>query len=279
MSGLDASYRHCRRITRARARNFYYAFRLLDQPRRDSICAIYAFMRHCDDLSDEPGATAQALQDWREQMTQALAGSFGPDPLWPALHHTVHHHSIPVQYLHHMIDGVSSDLTRTSMRTYDELYHYCYQVASVAGLALLHVFGSTTPKALELGEKCGVAFQLTNILRDVAEDAARGRIYLPRDDMDRFGVEKLEESASFHELLRFEAARARACYAEAASLPTLVEPACAASLWALIEIYSRLLDRIEQSGFPVLRRRVRLSSFEKTLILIQACWKWRWNSF
>ncbi|MBK5291376.1 MAG: phytoene/squalene synthase family protein [Acidobacteriia bacterium] len=272
---LDASYRHCRQITRNRARNFYYAFRLLDPARRDSICAIYAFMRHCDDLSDEPGATQDALEHWRAQLTQALSGSFGANPIWPAFHDTAVRYSIPSQYFHDMIDGVSSDLNRTRIETFDELYRYCYQVASVAGLALLHIFGCRAPAALALGEKCGVAFQLTNILRDVAEDAARDRIYLPREDMDRFGVRRLEDSESFHQLLRFEAVRAKAYYAEARALPAMVDPACAASLWALIEIYSRLLGRIEQTGFPVLHRRVRLSSLEKSLILVQAWWKWK----
>jgi phytoene synthase len=266
-------------IARTRARNFYYAFRLLDGPRRDAICAIYAFMRRCDDLSDEYGATVEALESWRAHLNNALEGRVSGDPVWPAFYDTVRRHQIPHSYFHAMIDGVSSDLrrdlTRTSFATFDELYRYCYQVASVAGLSLMHILGAATPDALARAEKCGVAFQLTNILRDIAEDSARGRLYIPIEDMQRFGVTGFAESPALLELIRFEAARARAYYAEAAPLPKLVPGSGAASLWALIEIYSRLLDRIEQSGLEVLRTRIRLSTLEKLAIMAQALWRFR----
>jgi phytoene synthase len=278
LTALEASWLHCRRVAHTRARNFYYAFRLLDEPRRNAICSVYAFMRRCDDLSDEPGASLEALERWRGQLNAALQGQWGPDPLWPAFHETVRRYCIPHQYFHDMIDGVASDLSRTTMEDFEELYRYCYQVASVAGLSLMHVFGATSGPALLAAERCGVAFQLTNILRDVAEDAARGRTYLPRQDMARFGLERMEENEPFLELMRFEAARARAYYQEARDLPSLVDPSCAASLWALIEIYSRLLGKIEQAGYRVLSRRIRLSAFEKTWISWRALWRWRWSS-
>ncbi len=254
---LAESYTHCRETTRARAKNFYYAFRLLDPKRRDSICSIYAFMRHCDDLSDEPGATIESLEQWRAKLDH-------PDdnPLWPAFFDTVEHYRIPRQYFHDMIDGVSSDLTRTEFETFDELYRYCYNVASVAGLSLIHIFGFNNPGAPKLAEKCGIAFQLTNIIRDVKEDESLGRCYLPREDRRRF--------PEIREVLRFEAQRARAYYEESRPLLGMVDPKTRPSLAALIEIYSRLLDRIEERDFDVFSERIRLSTAEKLLILGKA---------
>ena len=188
MNAIDQSYRYCARVARSRARNFYYCFVLLSSQQRNAMCAIYAFMRHCDDLSDEPGATRAALDAWRIEMEEVLAGNPGNHPLWPAFRHTVRRFGIPHQYLREMIEGVSSDLEPRRLETFDELYRYCYQVASVVGLTMIHIFGFDTPSALPLAEKCGVAFQLTNILRDLREDAGRGRIYLPAEDLRRFGV-------------------------------------------------------------------------------------------
>jgi phytoene synthase len=258
---LEESYAHCRATARARARNFYYAFRLLDGQRRGSICAIYTFMRHCDDLSDEPGATVESLERWREKLQAPDENS-----LWPAFFDTVKRYNIPLQYFHDMIDGVSSDLTRSSFESFDDLYRYCYNVASVAGLSLIHIFGFHHPDALKLAEKCGIAFQLTNIIRDVKEDQSLGRSYLPREDVARF--------PEIREVLRFEAGRARAYYNESRPLLEMVDPKTRASLWALIEIYSRLLKRIEERDFDVFSERIRLSTAEKLFILAQA-----WISF
>lgn len=280
---LAASYDYCRNVTRTRARNFYYAFRLLDSPRRDSICAIYAFMRHCDDLSDEPGASPaearRALEDWRKDLDAALSTYAPSNPLWPAFAHTVARHGIPRQYFHDMIDGVMSDLERQAVATFDELYRYCYQVASVAGLSLIHVLGFHSPDAPALAEKCGIAFQLTNIIRDVREDALNGRVYLPAEDLARFAVDPASlrapvETAALRELLRMQAARARAYYRESRPLLDMVTPQCRPSLWALIEIYSRLLDRMDRRGFEVLGNRIRLSDFEKSRILARAAVRW-----
>ena len=277
MTELENSYRHARQIARARAKNFYYSFVLLDRQRRDSLCSIYAFMRHCDDLSDEPGATAAALERWRQQMVDALAHRFGSDPLWPGFVDTVERFRIPHPYLHDMIDGVSSDLARTRVDTFDELYRYCYQVASVAGLCLVHIFGFREPRALELAETCGIAFQLTNILRDAGEDYRMGRIYLPREDRDRFGVAEADLGATsvsepLRALLAWYGRRARGYYDEARPLLELVDPSCRSSLWALIEIYSRLLDRIEARRYEVLGGRIRLSALEKSGVVARAIW-------
>jgi phytoene synthase len=178
-----------------------------------------------------------------------------------------------------MIDGVLGDLSPRRFETFSELYRYCYQVASVVGLVSIHIFGFDTPSALPLAEKCGVAFQLTNILRDVREDLERGRVYLPAEDLARFGVTEadladggraLRKGGGLRELMRFEAGRARGYYTESQPLLDLIHPRSRRSLWALIAIYSRLLERIEAAGYDVFTRRVRLSAVEKTLIVARA---------
>src|SRR5215831_20257411 len=188
MKEVERSYAYCRRVARSRAKNFYYSFLLLSEPQRKAMCAIYAFMRYCDDLSDEPGANRAAIERWRAEMEDALQGRFSGHPVWPAFHHTIRRFSIPHDYFREMIDGVASDLEPREFQTFDQLYRYCYQVASVVGLTVIHIFGFDTRRALPLAEKCGIAFQLTNILRDIREDAERGRIYLPTEDLLRFGV-------------------------------------------------------------------------------------------
>jgi phytoene synthase len=263
MTNLERSYRYCRRIARARARNFYYSFLLLSKPQRDAMCAIYAFMRYCDDLSDGPeAANAETMRSWREELDAALEGRYGPNPCWPAFHDAVERYGIPRQYFHDMIDGVTSDLEPQDIQTFDELYRYCYRVASVVGLTITHIFGFDSPKALELAEKCGVAFQLTNIIRDVKEDEELGRRYLPREDREQYPV--------LQDLLAFEASRARSYYRESEPLVDMVHPESRRSLWALIEIYRRLLEKIEASGYDVMNRRIRLSFLEKTGIVAQA---------
>jgi phytoene synthase len=268
------SQEYCSRIARSRAKNFYYSFLLLSKQQRRAMCSIYAFMRYCDDLSDEPGANRAAMDQWRSGMEEALEGRFGPHPVWPAFHYTVRRFGIPRQYFRDMIDGVAGDLEPRRIETFEELYRYCYQVASVVGLTTIHIFGFDTPSALPLAEKCGVAFQLTNILRDIREDAARGRVYLPAEDLRRFGVTEDDlrsgnRSDAVVKLLRFEAARARRYYDDSRPLLDLIHPRSRPSLEALIAIYSRLLERIEDRHYDVFTTRVRLSALEKSWILLQ----------
>ena len=262
MNDLERSYSWCEQVARSRAKNFYYSFVLLSREQRQAMCAIYAFMRRCDDLSDDgQTATLATMQAWREELDQALQGNYGSHPGWPALHDTVQRFRIPTQYFHEMIDGVSSDLQPRRMETFDELYRYCYQVASVVGLTVLHVFGFERPEALKLAEKCGVAFQLTNIIRDVQEDEEMGRCYLPAEDRRRY--------PEMRDLLAFEASRARAYYRDSAPLVSMVHPRSRASLWALIEIYRRLLDRIERAEYDVFSHRIRLSTAQKAAIVLE----------
>jgi len=270
MADLNASYAFCRRVARTRARNFYYSFLLLSREQRDAMCAIYAFMRYCDDISEEDGASREAIDQWRHDLDRALSGQYGDNPLWPAFHDTVRRYQIPCPYFHEMIDGVSSDLEPRQIQTFNELSRYCYQVASVVGLIIIHIFGFESPDALKLAEKCGIAFQLTNILRDVREDSENRRIYIPAEDIRRFGADLSKRDDNFIRLLGFEAERARHYYDESDPLVELVHKRSRASLWALIRIYRRLLDRIERSNYDVLSRRIRVPVWEKLSILLSA---------
>jgi len=215
------------------------------------------------------------VEQWRGELEEALRGNFSDHPVWPAFYHTVRRFGIPHEYFRQMIDGIASDLEPRHIEAFDELYQYCYRVASVVGLTIIHIFGFDTRSALPLAEKCGVAFQLTNILRDIREDAERGRIYIPAEDLRRFGVTEEDLRAGrrdepFLRLMRFEAARARSYYDESAPLLDLIHPRSKSSLQALISIYSRLLERIEGTNYDVFTRRVRLSLFEKSWIVVRA---------
>jgi len=269
---LDRSYEHCRAL--ARGSSFYPAFFLVDAPRRRALWAIYAFNRRCDDLSDGPGASLAALDDWRTELREALSGSSlatgGAHPTWPAFADSVARFEIPHSCFFEMIEGVSSDLRESSKATYDDLYRYCYRVASVVGISVVSIFGAHTSEAHKLAEQCGVAVQLTNILRDVAEDHALGRVYLPADDLARFGVEKIADSAAMRELLSFEAARASELFQCARELPAHVEPRTRPCLRALLGTYETLLKKIEARRYDVFTERIRLGGAEKLLAMAKA---------
>lgn len=267
---LDASYAFCRSVARQRARNFYYSFLLLSKEQKNAMCAIYAFMRYCDDISECAGASQAGIEGWRRDLNLALAGQYTGNPLWPAFHDTVNRYGIPHQYFYEMIEGVSSDLEPRQVQTFDELYRYCYQVASVVGLTIIYIFGFESPEAPALAEKCGIAFQLTNILRDVREDLDNRRVYIPAEDIQRFGAHLKKHDDAFVRLMSFEAERARRYYDESRPLIELVHPRSRPSLWAIIEIYRRLLERIEHSNFDVLEKRIRLTTPEKLGILAMA---------
>jgi len=271
---VEESYTWCEGVARSQAKNFYYSFLLLSKPQRRAMCAVYAFMRYCDDLSDDEGIPDRAAEiaRWRDDLAGAFAWSASGHAVWPAFIDAVARYKIPHQYFYDMIDGVSSDLEPRRIQTFEELYDYCYHVASVVGLTIIHIFGFQSPDALVLAEKCGIAFQLTNILRDVREDAEKDRVYLPAEDLARFAVSPpaFEPRERFVQLMQFEAQRARDYYRESAPLAGLIDSGSRASLRALIGIYSRLLDRIVASDYDVLTRRVRVPTWEKLWVLMRS---------
>ena len=274
---LLASYRSAEAVARSRS-NFYYSFVVLPSEKRRAFCAVYAFMRYCDDISDgnaDHEAKQTQLRDWRSQLDAAFAGSVQGNPILPAFCDTVNNFSIPAQYFHWIIDGAEMDLGVVRYETFTDLYKYCFNVASAVGLVCLQIFGYKDEHAREYAEQCGVAFQLTNILRDVKEDAESGRIYLPMDDLRKFGytAEELRRGIvdeRFRRLMEFEAERAREYYAAARRLLPLVEGSSRPALWAMIQIYERILDKIEGQQFDVFRHPIHLASAEKLSIALKA---------
>lgn len=282
MVTLEQSFAHCRRVAKTRARNFYYSFVLLSREQKDAMCAVYAFMRYADDISDEgdpPMAVRRkALDEWRAALARALSGDVGDDPILPAFRATVERYKIPHEYFFDLIEGVASDLEPRHYETFEQLYRYCYRVASVVGLTVVHIYGFSDRRALQLAEKCGIGFQLTNILRDIPEDAGMGRVYLPEEDLILFGIDRKQLMSGQEppsELMAFEWERARSYYQEAAPLLALVRPASRPALWAMMAIYYGILLRIKNQGFDVYRQRPRLTSLQKTWIVIRAA-RTRW---
>jgi len=292
---ISESYEACHHIARAAHSNFYYAFFLLPKPKRDALAALYAFMRLVDDVADENQgllAKQRGLAKWRAALDEAVTGhlqvfdgtavvplpseaSYGEAEVLPALVDTMQRYKMPARYLHDLISGAEMDLTVQNYPTFDRLREYCYRVAGTVGLTCTHVFGFHDARALDLAEKLGLAFQLTNIIRDVHEDHKFGRVYLPEEDLQRYGVSpedfgRTEATLGMRELLRFEAERAWQCYEEGAELFSLIDPESRGALWLLVHTYSALLARIESLDFAVFGERVRLSRAEKMIFTAKA---------
>jgi len=283
---LAQSYEECHRIARSSHSNFYYAFFLLPKKRRDGLAALYAFMRFVDDVADQDNdlaAKQRSLAKWRAALDEAVnangranaSAPSGAAGVLPALIDTMRRYNLPARYLHDLISGAEMDLTVNSYPTFDRLREYCYRVAGTVGLTCTHVFGFRDARALDLAEKLGLAFQLTNIIRDVRADYAMRRVYLPDEDLAEYNVKpedfaRREATLGVRELLRFEAQRAWQCYEEGAALLTLVEPESHAALWLLVHTYSALLARIEDLDFAVFGERVRLSKAEKLVFIAKA---------
>jgi phytoene synthase len=302
---LTTAYAVCRGIARREARNFYYSFLALPRDKRNALSAVYAFMRHADDLSDDesrsPLERMQRLSDWLESWHAVEAGTPSTDPVFVALADAQQRYSIPSKLLDQLVEGTSMDVrsaqaeayereygaarvtAATTMRmpqTFAELYRYCYLVASVVGLVCIRIYGYDDPRAEELAERCGIAFQLTNIIRDVKEDAGRGRVYFPQEDLARFGIAPEEfmdpealQQPRLKPLLDFEAGRARKYYEAADELLPLIHEDSRAALWVMVSIYRRLLERIAEMNYDVLHGRIRLSASEKLGILGQGMMK------
>jgi phytoene synthase len=249
------------------------------------MCALYAFMRVADDLTDGPEAIADkrlALADWRRQLDGALAGVYH-HPLHAAFHHTVETYTIPRRCLEDVLDGVGMDLDTDRYDTFADLYRYCYRVASAVGLACIHVWGFRDERALACAESAGIALQLTNILRDLAEDAARGRIYLPREDLEHFGysAEDLVNGRydeRFRSLMRFQVERARRYYESALPLAEQLDPAGRAVFLVMLRTYRGLLEAIVRRNYDVFKVRVRLSRVRKIWLAAQVLpLRWGWK--
>ena len=290
------AYAVCRTIAQREAKNFYYAFRVLPEHKRDAMCAVYAFMRRADDISDDeamPIAERRGvMQEWLESWRSARRTGVSDDAVFLALNDTQAKFAISDALLEELVQGTAMDLEPRAERgveprveeghplqtfaTFDELYRYCYLVASVVGLVCIRIFGYTDARAEKLAEETGIAFQLTNILRDVKEDALRGRVYLPLDMLDEFGmsvdrVRALAEGAAMNSgeraLLSAIGAKADAYYASAEELLPLIDADSRAALWVLVTIYRRLLFKIAAADNDVFTRRISVSTPAKLAIL------------
>lgn len=271
---LLESYRYAGAIARRRAKNFYYTFWFLPAERRRSIYAVYAFSRRADDAVDSVEERGSTEKEAREQLDRlrSLFGSHPPsDPLVPALLDTILRFSLPTELFEELLAGMEMDLTRKSYETFDDLLTYCYRAASVIGLLSIEIFGYEGAGAREPAIQLGYAMQLTNILRDVDEDLKRGRVYLPKEDLQRFKY-SLDDLARrivddrFRDLMRFQVARARGYFEAATPLYPLVRPESRYCPLLLMRFYSRILDRMERQGYDVFRKRPSLPWHEKLLI-------------
>lgn len=277
---LEESHAYCHALMRRAAGNFYHGMRLLPEPKRHAMHALYAWMRWIDDLADgpagqgadlrDPGEVRHSLELWREQTGIALRGGEAAHVMLPALTAAVREFSIPPHVFAEAIDGQLQDLSQSHYHTFEELYGYCYRVASTVGIAAACIWRYRGEEALKLAEYRGIAFQLTNILRDLKEDAQRGRVYLPREDLAAYGVEDITQSSpAAAELILFEARRAREYYERSAALESMISPDSRATLRIMTRIYSALLSRIQRDPLRVLWCRVSLSDARKSAEILR----------
>jgi phytoene synthase len=284
------AYAVCRTIAQREAKNFYYSFRVLPQHKRNAMCAVYAFMRRADDISDDEtqpvAERREVMARWLEAWQEARRSGLSDDPVFLALNDTQKMFAIPDALLEDLVRGTTMDLDPCThaedelqtFATFDELYRYCYLVASVVGLVCIKIFGYSDSRAEKFAEETGVAFQLTNILRDVKEDAERGRIYLPLDLLQEFGVSLDRVQAlsagspmqtNERAMLYVVGSKAEQYYASADRLLPLIDADSRAALWVLVTIYHRLLYKISKADSDVFTRRISVSTPVKLTILAQ----------
>jgi phytoene synthase len=288
-SQIAVAYSVCRSITRSAAKNFYYAFLVLPPAKRQALCAVYAFMRRCDDITDDVKLPTlerrQSLEAWLDAFHRAESGHPTDDPVLLALTDTQRSYKIPLELLDQLAYGTGMDIQESAdsnptgaeglqvlYRSFGDLRLYCYRVASVVGLVCIRIFGYKDPAAEPLAENLGLAFQLTNIIRDVKEDVAMGRIYLPAEDLERFKIAPAElRQAAIPERLRWllaaEADRAREYYLAAKELMLLIDEDSQPALWVLVSIYRRLLEKIADRKYDVFGKKINLTVREKVIIL------------
>jgi phytoene synthase len=271
-ASLEQAYRACAAVTRERAGNFKHAFVFLDRPRRRAIEAVYAFSRRADDIADDP-APLESRRQRLGRLREALHRPPADDAVLTALADTIARYRIPLEPFDDLLDGVVQDLDVRRYETFEELSAYCARVASTIGLICLEIFGyEGGDVARGHAHDLGVAMQLTNILRDVREDAERGRVYLPRDELRRFGLSdtSLTDGADVEPFLRFQITRARDFFSRGLQLLPHVTRRARPCPAALAAIYGRLLDRMDADPGRVLRERISLPSLEKKLVAFGA---------
>jgi len=283
---LAGAYKACRAIAKREAKNFYYAFLALPSERRNAICAIYAFMRAADDLADDESRSVaerrRMLDAWLDDWHSVSQGGPASDSVFLAVRDATTRFAIPLGLLDELVSGVTMDLKEEpaglpdTYATFKELYRYCYLVASVVGLVCIRIFGYRDLRAERLAEETGIAFQLTNILRDVAEDAARNRVYLPLKDLD---ANQVSLDALLHRapgapptpeeraVLSCMGRRAERYYHSARELLPLIDSESRPALWVLVSVYRALLKRIERGNYDVFTRRASVPLPAKLAIL------------
>ena len=287
---LVMAYSVCKGITRRSAKNFYYAFLVLPRRKRQALCAVYAFMRRCDDIADDPTLALpdrrQKLDTWLDALHRAQQGEPTDDAILLALTDAQRRFAIPAGLLDELAHGTAMDVEQEEnsaqttsapgltiqYRTFQDLRLYCYRVASVVGLVCIHIFEYRDPAAEPLAERCGLAFQLTNIIRDVKEDAGMGRVYLPEEDLAKFQISGSEllttpDPARFRPVLALEADRAREFYSSGDALIPYVAEDSQPALWVLVTIYRSLLEKIAEKQYDVFTAKISLSTSEKLRIL------------
>jgi phytoene synthase len=275
----NSSYVH--HVAKQSGSNFYYSFFSLPKPQREAITAVYAFCREVDDAVDNPqgGAPDQIIAQWRREISQTYDGH--PTlPLTQSLSKAIEQFQLSKDYFDGILDGVAMDLQRTRYPTFEALSEYCYHVAGEVGLLCMEIFGYRSERLKQYAVKLGTAFQLTNILRDVRTDAARGRIYIPQDDLSRFGVSEhdiLESrlTPAFQRLMAFEERRARGYYHEASVLPTPEERPALRAAEIMRAIYSNVLQRIERAHYDVFKQTVRVPTGVKLYLAVKTFWECR----
>ena len=282
---IETAYRECARITRSSSSNFYIGFLALPNELRRAIFATYAFCRLCDDIVDEPASgrdPATELDLVQAALDNRTVTSYGDDPIFVAVEHAMERFDLDKQYFVDVIDGCRMDIGTDRYETFDELSVYCRRVASSVGLICISIFGHQSPNALKYADDLGIAFQLTNILRDIREDYSNGRVYLPRDELREFGVSETEfaldtSSANFRRLLRFQVDRARGYYERGERVIPLATRG-RQCLELMSGFYSRILDKIGEEDADILSNRVSLSTSEKLSMTLGVAWRGAWRT-
>jgi len=282
-ASLDESREYCATLTKREARNFYYGLKLLPRLKRNAMFALYAYMRLVDDIADgQDGQSishrSESLDTWNEATQAALAGRMPADGhlLWPAFSEMVHTHAVPHHVFSDVIAGQRDDLDSTIINNFEDLRQYCYRVAGVVGIASIYIWGfEGGTKTESLATDRGIAFQLTNILRDLREDAARGRVYIPRTELKAAGVDEETlrsgtANGSFARMMQTQIARAQDFYHRSAPLESMISADSRPTLTAMTQIYHGILGKMSNDPAKVLRQRVSLSPIAKFRIAWRA---------